>query len=136
MTRKSLYKIAELAPIGQSNVILYRNQSLVMIEKTECDSDFLMVSNEEWMEAARNLKPTTTLFYLYFAANKDGYQMALSPTAISKDLGISKSAYHNAFNELIEKGYMVKCGTKEKLGYETYCFNTSPQINEEEESSV
>ena len=127
--------IANLAPIGQSNVILYKNQNLVIVEKEECSNDFLMVSNEYWMKASRLLKDSAFRIYMYFASNKDGYQFALSPVAISNAIGVSKRSYTDAIKELIEKEYLLKCDTKKNLGYETYRFRTTP-FNEANNAEV
>ena len=120
------HKVATLSPLHQKSIDIHKNQNLIITNKVEHDNNFLQIGNEEWMCAARNLKPVTTLLYFYLAKDMDGYQKALSYIAVKNAIGISKSGYHNAFNELMEKGYLVKCGTKERLGYETYNFYTTP----------
>lgn len=52
------------------------------------------------------------MLYLYFAANKDGFTLALSPTAIRQAVGMPLSTYRDQFTKLIDKGYLVQrsCG--------------------------
>lgn len=47
------------------------------------------------------------MLYLYFAANMDGYTMALSPTAIQMEIGMPPSTYRDQFNRLLSKGYLI-----------------------------
>lgn len=46
--------------------------------------------------------------YLYLASNADGYELALSPTAINMEIGMARSTYHDQLQVLINKGYLVR----------------------------
>ncbi len=57
------------------------------------------------------------MLYLYLASNKDNYNLALSPAAITAAIGMPRSTYHDQFQKLINKGYLVDKG---KNHYEFY----------------
>lgn len=63
--------------------------------------------NKNWQAAARDLRPHAFLLYLYLASNADNYNLALSPAAISKAVGMPSSTYSDQFKILVEKGYLV-----------------------------
>lgn len=98
----------------------YANQKVIHIEKAECTKDFLQVSNNDWMEAARTLNGNAFKIYLYLASNKDGYNLALSPKAIENALDVPKKSYSRAIEELEENGYITY-----KKG-NVYVFTTHP----------
>ena len=121
------YVVEILAPPNQPNVIIHKNQKLVVVKKPAYDGNFIQIGKDEWQYAARNLKPTTMLLYMYLAGNKNDYYLALSHTAIEDAIGMSKNTYHRAVAELIEKNYLVQTNGKSDLDYETYCFYTYPK---------
>jgi len=84
------------------------NQRVVNIHREHAASDFLGIKNENWMAAARDLGPHATMLYLYLAANRDGYTLALSPAAINNAIGMARSTYHDQFRKLVNKGYLVQ----------------------------
>ena len=55
---------------------------MVTIHRETPKSDFLGIKNENWQSAARDLGPYALMLYLYFAANANGYTLALSPVAV------------------------------------------------------
>jgi hypothetical protein len=85
----------------------YANQKIIEIKKAECSKDFLQVSNNDWMEAARILNGNAFKIYLYLASNKNGYSLALSPKAIGIALDVPKKSYSRAIEELEENGYIT-----------------------------
>lgn len=88
-------------------VITYPNQRTVRVHRERAASDFLGIKNENWKSAARDLCPHALLLYLYLASNADNYELALSPAAITADVGMPRSTYHDQFRVLVNKGYLV-----------------------------
>ncbi len=58
------------------------NQKWIQIHKNNSTNNFLMIDNNEWMTANKTLTPYGLQLYLFLAANRDGYQFALSPEYI------------------------------------------------------
>lgn len=87
--------------------ITYPNQRMIRVHRERVSSDFLGIKNENWQYAARDLGAHAFLLYLYCAANKDDFTLALSPTAIRQGVGMARSTYHDQFHKLIDKGYLV-----------------------------
>ena len=85
----------------------YANQKTIIINKKKYDKNFLQIGIDEWQEAYKKLKPTTFAIYLYLCGNKDGYHFDLSPAAIDNALGIKKTAYYSAIQQLEEENYIV-----------------------------
>ena len=125
MTAKSI----TLSPLNQQNITLYKNQKLIIVKKSACDNNFLQVNNDEWSYACKELKDSTFKLYIYLASNRNGYQIALSPAAANNATGISKKSYYRAVDELLEKGYLVKFDSDNKVGNEGYYFYTMPKMD-------
>ena len=85
----------------------YANQKTIIINKKKYDKNFLQIGIDEWQEAYKKLKPTTFAIYLYLCGNKDGYHFDLSPAAIDNALGIKKTAYYSAIQQLEDENYIV-----------------------------
>lgn len=86
--------------------------------KTEPQQDFLMVADEAWMAAARDLKYSSLILWLYCSQYQDGDKFILSPKAIKETFGMSERTYTRCKDELIEKGYLVKIGDNQYMFYE------------------
>ena len=100
----------------------YPNQRMVTVFKENCDSDFLQVKNSEWQAASSVLKTYSAFkLYLYFASNKNGYTIALSPVAINEAIGVCENTYRSAFKELLEVGYLRPVEGRKNM----YTFHTS-----------
>lgn len=85
------------------------NQKIVKINKPQYTDSFLTVGIDEWQKAYQELRqPSAFALYLYLAGNRDGFSLELSQEAIKNSLGISKSTYHRAIDELIDKGYLAE----------------------------
>ena len=101
---------------------IYPNQRVVTIFKENCDNDFLQVKNSEWQAAVGILKTYSAFkLYLYFASNKNGYTIALSPTAINEAIGVCENTYRSAFKELLDAGYLRQVEGRKNM----YTFHTS-----------
>lgn len=103
-------------------MIIYPNQRVVTIFKSDCSKDFLQINNQEWQAAASTLKTYSAFkLYLYFAGNKSGYTIALSHAAVEEAIGISENTYRAAFKELVECGYLTQVEGKKNM----YAFHTT-----------
>ena len=87
--------------------ITYPNQRLVRVHRERATTVFLGIKNENWQAASRTLGATALRLYLYIAANADNFELALSPAAIERDIGMARSTYHDQFRKLINFGYIV-----------------------------
>lgn len=86
------------------------NQRMVRVHRERPSSDFLGIKNENWQAASRTLGAHALRLYLYLAANADNFTLALSPAALSRDIGMPRSTYHDQFRKLVDYGYLVQTG--------------------------
>lgn len=106
------------------------NQSTIVIHREMPKSDFLQIKNENWQKMIRETQDYYAfVLYLYFAANANGYPLALSPAAIKEATGLPRSTYYKKMLLLKEKGYVVE-GTGNQLH-----FYEVPQERTKEERS-
>lgn len=98
------------------------NQRIIKIHRIKPGSNYLGIKNDNWQAAARDLGAHGLMLYLYFSANADNFQLALSPAAIRQAVGMPTSTYRDQFLRLIDKGYIVQRGEGN-----TYDFFESPQ---------
>lgn len=59
--------------------------------------------------------------YMYLASNANNFELALSPAAILKEIGMARSTYHDQFHILESKGYI------RHISGNTYEFFETPQ---------
>ena len=99
------------------------NQCITKTKKTKPQKDFLIISNEDWMAASRDLTPSGFQMYLWLIRHDESFNNELSKQAFIKDFNASGSSYDRAWKELRDKKYAVQ---KEK-GSNIYYVYTSPQ---------
>ena len=87
--------------------ITFPHQRMVKVHREKAKSDFLGIKNENWQAASRDLGAHALQLYLYLASNADNYTLALSPAAIRQAIGMAKSTYHDQFDKLVLKRYLV-----------------------------
>ena len=87
--------------------ITFPNQRTVKVHREKAKSDFLGIKNENWQAASRDLGAHALQLYLYLASNADNYTLALSPAAVRQTIGMKRSTYHDQFEKLVLKGYLV-----------------------------
>lgn len=73
------------------------------------------------MAASRALGAHALRLYLYLAANRNGYSLALSPAAIQESIGMPSSTYRDQFRKLESLGYI------EYVSGNTYNFYEVPR---------
>ncbi len=86
--------------------VTYPNQRMINIHRERATSNFLGIKNDNWMAASRALGAHALRLYLYLAANRDGYTLALSPAAIQEAIGMPASTYRDQFRKLQSLGYI------------------------------
>lgn len=96
------------------------NQTIVRIESSPCDDIHLcsMRNIEAECAAARDLKYSTMILWLYCSQYQDGDKFILSPKAVKETMGLNERTYRTCKDELIEKGYLVKVGDNQYMFYE------------------
>lgn len=93
------------------------NQKKILIQRTseKAIKDYLKVSNDSLEIAMYNLKGNAFKLWIYFADNKNGYSMDLYPVDFCTKAKVSDSTYRRAFEELENKGYLIKSTKKNNL---------------------
>ena len=99
------------------------NQNITKTKKTKPQKDFLLISNEDWIEASKNLTPSGFKMYLWLIRHDESFTNELSKQAFISEFNVSGSAYEKAWKELKDKGYAIP---KEK-GSNIYYIYTKPQ---------
>ena len=87
--------------------ITFPHQRTVKVHREKAKSDFLGIKNENWQAASRDLGAHALQLYLYLASNADNYTLALSPAAVRQTIGMARSTYHDQFEKLVLKRYLV-----------------------------
>lgn len=86
----------------------YANQKTIIIHQST-QIPFLRLGVDEMFAAYRTIKtPSSFVFYLYLASNKEGYRLELSKEAFENQTGLSKSSYHRAIEHLTQLGYIYE----------------------------
>ena len=67
------------------------NQKTIRVHRERPQRDFLGILNRNWKAASRDLGAQAFLLYIYLASNADGYELALSPSAVRDDTGMPES---------------------------------------------
>ena len=96
------------------------NQLVVEVQKEPCDKAHLysMRNLEAEAAAARDLKYSSMILWLYCSQYQDGDEFILSPKAVKETMGLSERTYRTCKDELIEKGYLVKIKDNHYMFYE------------------
>lgn len=96
------------------------NQLVVEVQKEPCDKAHLysMRNLEAEAAAARDLKYSSMILWLYLSRNQNGYELALSPKDVEETMGLSERTYRTCKNELMEKGYLVQVKGNRYMFYE------------------
>ena len=102
------------------------NQKTIFIVRSSENArkDFLKVSNINLESAMFNLKGNAFKLWCYFADNANGYQLDLYPVKFCSMADVSRSTYDRAFDELEEKGYLMKSKVMKNM----YLFNEVSSI--------
>ena len=96
------------------------NQLVVEVQKEPCDKAHLysMRNLEAEAAAARDLKYSSMILWLYCSQRPDMDKFVLSPRDVKETMGMNERTYTRCRDELIEKGYLVKVGDNHYMFYE------------------
>ena len=96
------------------------NQLVVEVQKEPCDKTHLysMRNLEAEAAAARDLKYSSMILWLYLSRNQNGYELALSPKDVEETMGLRERTDRRCRNELMEKGYVVQVKGDRYMCYE------------------
>ncbi len=83
------------------------NQKTVQIHRHRPCNGFLGINHSSWKPAARDLGAQAFMLYIYLASNANGYELALSPTAVRNAIGMPESTCRDQIRKLIAKGYLL-----------------------------
>ena len=107
------------------------NQKTVLVSKSSAKGKiFAQIEMSALEKAAQTLDAGAFKPWIYFVKNQDGFEFALSGTAVEEYFGMKKAQYDNAVHTLIEKGYL-KC-----LHGNHYLFSDNPKVKEKAETVV
>lgn len=108
----------------------YPNQRKISINKDSCGNGelYTKIRIQSMNYAMENLSANTYKVWCYLAQNRNKYSMWLSPADVCDITHISKSTYHRAFKELVDKSYLVRSLEKKNK----YDFFESSHILQEE----
>ena len=82
--------------------------TIIKTIKTEPQQDFLMIADETWMAASRDLTPSGFKMYLWLMSKEEDFN--LTKQEFTKVFNVSSSSYEKAWKELRDKDYIVKDG--------------------------
>lgn len=99
----------------------YANQKNITVHKEKCDENelYTKINLQAMNHAMRDLKANTYKMWCYFAQNQNSYSFWLSPIDVHNSIGISRSSYHRALTELIEKFYIIEDSKNHYIFYES-----------------
>ena len=91
----------------------------------ERDNYYTKINLNALQEAMKTLKPYTFELWLYLSKNKDNHFFWLSKVDYLSWANVGTSSYYNAFQELVDKHYLIKDTNKPNH----YDFYEIPQIS-------
>ena len=105
---------------GGINMSTNPNQTIVRIERSPCDDIRLcsMRNIEAECAAARDLKYSSMILWLYCSQRPDMDKFVLNPRDVKETMGMNERTYTRCRDELIEKGYLVKVEDNYYMFYE------------------
>lgn len=80
----------------------------------------------------KNLSNSGKGLYIYFLTNANDYKEIIIPSVIEEEIGLTRSGYYRAFEELVSQGYLHRAPGKKS----NYIFSPAPifPIDEEQEN--
>lgn len=113
---------------------MYRNpnQREVLIQKPNYkneDEIFFYGGAKEARKAMKNLSNGGKALYIYFLTNANNYKEIIIPSVIEQEIGLTRSGYYRAFEELVDQGYLHRESGKKS----NYIFSPAPIFPIDEE---
>lgn len=92
---------------GQAGFDIFPNQWQIKVVKPKPKPQFTSIEDRYGYPAMQELTGNSFKLYFYLSGNKNAYEFALSPKAVMRMTGMSKSSYDRAKKELVDKGYLI-----------------------------
>lgn len=97
-------------------MITYPNQRIITVfrdmpnrKENKDNKPFVMIYRSSIDQASKNLKGQVAFkLWLYLAGNTDSYTQGFSPQAIKDYMGVSLNSARQAFNQLVQKKYLIQ----------------------------
>lgn len=90
------------------------------------EAGFVLIKKKNLYDAYEDLNATALVLWIYFAGNKDGFDLALSPKAVEASTGMAQSTCRDQIQKLIARGYLVP----KHEGSNVYDFYEIPKVVE------
>ena len=87
----------------------------VVRNSDKATKDYFKISHKNFYTAMYNLKTNSFKLYCYLCDNKDGYEFDLYPCDFQRLANVKDDTYRSAFNDLMEKGYLLPHKTKKTV---------------------
>ena len=104
----------------------------IHITKTDFQSSFLKIGNDEWQEAIKSMTMSEFALYLFLASQSEEC-ITLTKQSYESATGFQKTAYYDAIAKLKRLGYLTE-GYNGELYFSTAPFHNSgsePQHKEQ-----
>lgn len=95
----------------------------IHITKTDFQSSFLKIGNEQWQEAIKSMTLSEFALYLYLSSQSEE-SITLTKQAYESATGFQKTAYYDAISKLKKLGYLTE-GYNGELYFSTALFHNS-----------
>lgn len=95
----------------------------IHITKTDFQSSFLKIGNDEWQEAIKSMTMSEFALYLYLASQSEEC-ITLTKQSYESATGFQKTAYYDAISKLKKLGYLIEQYNGE-LSFSTAPFRNS-----------
>lgn len=115
------------------------NQRIIKIKKEPTDKQHKYTTNNlNALDEALEQLDTKGGFklYMYLAKNQNNYELALSSADVKECCGLAYTAYRTAFEELVDKGYLVPVNQKQTLFIFRDKANSSIEIKDKAFGSI
>lgn len=125
--------------MAKSKLKTVPNQRIIKIKKEPTDKQHKYTTNNlnALNEALEKLDTKGGFkLYMYLAKNQNNYELALSSADVKECCGLAYTAYTTAFNELVDKGYLVSTNEKQTLYIFRDKANTTIENNDKKFSSI
>lgn len=86
-------------------------------EKTDVENKYAKINLNALQNAMSTLSPKAFQLWIYLSKNKDEYKLWLSKTDFLKWSKYKSTAYYEAFNELVDLGYLIERDENNKYDF-------------------
>ena len=91
----------------QGDFYIFPNQKQIIVARERPKPPFTSIEESDMFNAMQSLSGSAFKLYMYMCSNKDGFQFALSPTAVKRKTGVSRNSYDRAVKSMLDAGYLI-----------------------------